>query len=112
MRISDWSSDVCSSDLSPPASASRARTSALRTSPLSPEACAGTAAATAAAIRAKRADLHVRIIGASAAFGGDPVDILGGVLDFAGLAMDAILGVDHEFEIGQASCRERVWSVR
>src|SRR3954447_25195703 len=38
--------------------------------------------------------LHVRIIGPSAAFGGDPVDVLGRVLDVAGLAVDAVLGVD------------------
>src|SRR3954447_3179389 len=40
--------------------------------------------------------LHVRIIGASAAFGGDPVDVLGRVLDVAGFAVDAVLGVDLE----------------
>src|SRR3954447_15453452 len=38
--------------------------------------------------------LHVRIIGASAAFGSDPVDILGRVLDVASLAVNAVLGVD------------------
>src|SRR3954449_13461941 len=37
---------------------------------------------------------HVRVIGASAAFGDDPVDVLGRVLDVARLAVDAILGVD------------------
>src|SRR3954449_7305377 len=37
---------------------------------------------------------HVRVIGASAAFGCDPVDVLGRVLDVARLAVDAILGVD------------------
>src|SRR3954464_311264 len=40
--------------------------------------------------------LHVRVIGASAAFGSDPVDVLGRVLDVACLAVDAILGVDLE----------------
>src|SRR6476646_7640682 len=40
--------------------------------------------------------LHVRIIGASTAFGCDPVDILGRVLDVTRLAVDAILGVDLE----------------
>src|SRR3954449_6537162 len=40
--------------------------------------------------------LHVRVIGASAAFRGDPVDVLGRVLDVAGFAVDAILGVDLE----------------
>src|SRR5256885_7139943 len=38
--------------------------------------------------------LHVRVIGPSAAFGCDPVDVLGRVLDVARLAVDAILGVD------------------
>src|SRR3954453_20088544 len=38
--------------------------------------------------------LHVRVIGTSAAFGDDPVDVLGRVLDVARLAVDAILGVD------------------
>src|SRR5947209_13645390 len=38
--------------------------------------------------------LHVRVIWSSTAFGSDPVDVLGRVLDVAGLAVDAILGVD------------------
>src|SRR4051812_36071973 len=40
--------------------------------------------------------LHVRVIGASAAFGSDPVDVLGRVLDVASLAVDAVLRVDLE----------------
>src|SRR3546814_16123343 len=83
------------------------------------------------------AGLHVRIIGASTAFGDHPIDVLGGILDVARLAMDAVLGVDDELrvaffladdlvnarraitlrrlvvhrqivKIGRASCRERV----
>src|SRR5690606_2968231 len=42
---------------------------------------------------------HVRIIGSAAAFGRDPVDILGRILDVAGLAVDAVLRVDHELGI-------------
>src|SRR5438132_4048248 len=49
-----------------------------------------------AASAAPASHLHVRVIGASAAFGGDPVDVLGRVLDIACLAVDAILGVDLE----------------
>src|SRR5262249_13577636 len=40
---------------------------------------------------------HIRIIGASAALGRNPSDILVGILDVAGFAVDAILRVDHEF---------------
>src|SRR6185312_2739680 len=45
---------------------------------------------------AGRSDLHPRIVRAAAAFGGDPGDVLGGVLDVAGLAVDAVGGVDAE----------------
>jgi hypothetical protein len=38
--------------------------------------------------------LHVGVIGASSAFRHDPVDILRRILDVAGLAVNAILGVD------------------
>src|SRR5437868_13694948 len=49
----------------------------------------------ASAARAPPAShLHVRIIGASTAFRGDPIDVLCGILDVACLAVDAILGVD------------------
>src|SRR5256885_16570613 len=56
------------------------------------DADAGTSASAANA--APLSHLHGRVIGASAAFGCDPVDILGRVLDVARFAMDAILGVD------------------
>src|SRR5262245_4835221 len=39
---------------------------------------------------------HVRIVWPAAPFGGDPVDVLRRILDVAGLAVDAVLGVDHE----------------
>src|SRR3954453_7294763 len=55
---------------------------------------AGTSTSTASA--APFSHLHVRVIGASTAFGCDPVDILGRVLDVTRLAVDAILGVDLE----------------
>src|SRR6476469_4959151 len=45
---------------------------------------------------APASNLHVRVIGASAAFGSDPVDVLGRVLDVASLAVDTVLGVDLE----------------
>src|SRR3546814_13042917 len=45
------------------------------------------------------AGLHVRIIGASTAFGYHPIDVLGGILDVARLAMDAVLGVDDELRV-------------
>src|SRR3546814_14837123 len=38
--------------------------------------------------------LHVGIIGPAATFGNHPVDVLGRVLDVAGLAVDAVLRVD------------------
>src|SRR5438105_8100431 len=53
---------------------------------------AGTSANAASA--APVSHLHVRVIGASTAFGCDPVDVLGRVLDVARFAVDAILGVD------------------
>src|SRR5947209_8698479 len=57
-------------------------------------AAAGAGTSARAATAAPASKLHVRVIGASAAFGSDPVDVLGGVLDVARLAVDAILGVD------------------
>src|SRR5690348_1147784 len=57
---------------------------------------AGVAPNASAASAAPASHLHVRVIGASAAFGSDPVDILGRVLDVTGLTVDAILGVDLE----------------
>src|SRR4051794_20047383 len=59
-------------------------------------AAAGEAPMTRATAAAAVINLHVRVIGASAAFWSDPVDVLGRVLDVAGLAVDAILGVDLE----------------
>src|SRR3954469_17441691 len=50
----------------------------------------------ASATAAPASHLHVRVIGASTAFGCDPVDVLGRVLDVTRLAVDAILGVDLE----------------
>src|SRR5438477_16080 len=57
-------------------------------------AAAGQEPSASTAIAPLPSHLHVRIIGASAAFWGDPIDILGRVLDVACLAVDAILGVD------------------
>src|SRR3546814_11676339 len=112
MRISDWSADVCSYDLTRNAdsaaagsldsSAIRARTKAFSAAALPSVAAIAGGAASAAAARKRengRLILHIGIIGTSAAFGGDPVDILGRVLDVARLAMDAILRVDDEFRI-------------
>src|SRR5271166_2241743 len=50
--------------------------------------------------RARRpSDSHLRVVWASAALRGRPGDILGGVLDIAGLAVDAVLRVDHEARV-------------
>ena len=58
-------------------------------------AAAGPGASAASSDAASdQAGLHVRVIGASSAFRCDPVDVLGRVLDVAGLAVDAILRVD------------------
>src|SRR5215471_7259003 len=43
--------------------------------------------------------LHIRVIGAAAPFGGNPRDVVVRILDVAGLAVDAVLGVDHKPEI-------------
>jgi hypothetical protein len=43
---------------------------------------------------------HIGITGSAAAFGDRPGDVLGGVLDVAGLAVDAVLRVDHEARLG------------
>jgi hypothetical protein len=43
---------------------------------------------------------HIRIIGATAPFGRNPGNILIGILDVTGFAVDAILRVDHEFWCG------------
>src|SRR3982751_7089484 len=53
------------------------------------------------AANARAASLHVGIIRSSSAFGNDPVDVLGRVLDVAGFAMDAILRVDLEARAGR-----------
>src|SRR5256885_17184828 len=45
------------------------------------------------AIDAIPVSLHVRVVGASAAFGHDPLDVLARVLDVVGLALHAVLGV-------------------
>ena len=42
-----------------------------------------------------RPSSHARIVRAAAALGHHPVDVLVGVLDIAGLAVDAVLRVDH-----------------
>src|SRR5437868_12922559 len=57
-------------------------------------AAAGVATIISDAAAIPLSSLHVRVIGSSPAFGRDPVDVLGRVLDVAGLAVDAILGVD------------------
>src|SRR5437588_13129137 len=57
-------------------------------------AAAGAGTSARAATAAPASKLHIRVIGASAAFGSDPVDVLGRVLDVACFAVDAILGVD------------------
>src|SRR4029079_16627742 len=59
-------------------------------------AAPGEAPSISAAAAAPAIHLHVRVIWASTAFGGDPVDVLGRVLDVARLAVDAVLGVDLE----------------
>ena len=43
--------------------------------------------------------LHVRIIGAAATLGSYPGDVLGRILDVAGLAVDAVLEVDPELRL-------------
>ncbi len=43
--------------------------------------------------------LHAFVVGAAATFGDDPVDDLVGVGDVAGFAVDAVGGVDFEFEV-------------
>ena len=40
------------------------------------------------------AGLHFAVVRAAAAFGADPGDVLGGVFDVAGFAVDAVGGVD------------------
>src|SRR6476469_2419746 len=54
----------------------------------------GTGASSSAASAAPLKALHIGVIGASAAFRSDPVDVLGRVLDVASLAVNAVLGVD------------------
>src|SRR3546814_13542863 len=77
MRMSDWSSDVCSSDLC----AREGRHAQ------------ATPADGARGLR-RLAPSHVRIVGAAAALRRDPDDVLGGILDVARLAVDAVLRVD------------------
>src|SRR3546814_18286680 len=76
MRMSDWSSDVCSSDLC----AREGRHAQ------------ATPADGATGLR-RLAPSHVRIVGAAAALRRDPDDVLGGILDFAPLAVNAVLRV-------------------
>jgi hypothetical protein len=46
-----------------------------------------------------RLPLHIRIIRPAAAFRYHPVDVLGRILDVAGLAVDAVLGVDLQARV-------------
>src|SRR3546814_1635219 len=90
MRISDWSSDVCSSDLSPAGTDSRAGTDEIDDRGGTPAARLGTGC-------------NGRLIAESCSAiewaGGIPrPDAAGDTADRAGSA-----------EIGRASCRERVW---
>src|SRR4249920_3370947 len=50
-----------------------------------------------AATQQAAAGLHVRVVWPAAAFGGNPVDILVGILDVARFAVDAVLRIDYEF---------------
>ena len=50
--------------------------------------------------RAPEANSHSRIVRSAPAFGRHPGDILGRVLDVAGLAVNAVLRVDHEAGAG------------
>ena len=77
---------------SPIASAVRASTIGLARRQASFAAAARAAPRSSSAATTTR--LHVGIIGSSAAFGHDPVDVLGRVLDVARLAVDAVLRVD------------------
>ena len=75
-------------------------------------AAAGEGASASAANAVPDSHLHVRIIGASAAFGGDPVDVLGRVLDVASLAVDAVLRIDLELRFTTLGFHEFVNSRR
>src|SRR5205085_10874109 len=44
--------------------------------------------------------LHVRIVRAAAAFGRDPDDVLRRILDVAGFAVHAVLGIDLQARLG------------
>src|SRR5258708_39028515 len=50
--------------------------------------------------RARRARSHIRVVRTAAPLRGGPDDVLGGVLDIAGFAVDAVLGVYLEARIG------------
>src|SRR3546814_12319084 len=111
MRISDWSSDVCSSDLGSGAPNSlRARNArrSVRRSPRHPRSATGRAAASALLLLRGGG-----VFGAFAAFtllhplaGDDIIDHLGDVGRMVAHAFQ-ILG-DEQQKIGRASCRERV----
>ena len=49
---------------------------------------------------ARRAGSHIRVVRTPAPFRGGPDDVLGGVLDITGFAVDAVLGVYLEPRIG------------
>src|SRR3546814_16633876 len=94
MRISDWSSDVCSSDLPPPSAAGRAR---------------GAADAAQAHSFFSHLDTNIQRILAGLGTLRDLVtDVRASLADAA--ARDAQRAEDEEArdtEIGRASCRER-----
>jgi hypothetical protein len=57
-------------------------------------ACAGAGRSIARTAAVVGKTLHVRIIRSSPAFRSDPIDVLGRVLDVAGLTVDAVLSID------------------
>ena len=76
---------------SPTASAVRASTNSVESARV---AAPGPSGKRRRAAPRRSVGLHIGIIGSSAAFGHDPVDVLGRVLDVACLAVDAVLRVD------------------
>src|SRR3546814_17512835 len=100
MRISDWSSDVCSSDLG--VALARAKAPAFAVIDLRLED--GNGLDVVEALRARRPDARIIVLTGSGAIATAVAAVKLGAVDYLSKPADA----DAIEEIGRATCRERV----
>src|SRR3546814_15992432 len=103
MRISDWSSDVCSSDLAQVADV-------LAQGQLAVDVLVGVVGQRRIAVELGD-QLVDACLEAGAVFLRPPVDVVAGAVELAALVVEAVPGLvyDNRAEIGRAPCRDRGW---